>query len=68
MVKKSNTTTKKYKNMSYAQKKSNYSKPKATKISTPKTSKTKNLETTTRIRLVGECNYDDHFTLKWEYE
>ena len=25
-------------------------------------------ETTTRIRLVGECNYDDHFTLKWEYE
>ena len=51
MVKKSNTTTKKYKNMSYAQKKSNYSKPKATKISTPKTSKTKNLETTTRIRI-----------------
>ena len=51
MVKKSNTTTKKYKNMSYAQKKSNYSKPKATKVSTPKTSKTKNLETTTRIRI-----------------
>lgn len=25
-------------------------------------------ETMTRIKLVGECNYEDHFTLKWEYE
>jgi hypothetical protein len=25
-------------------------------------------ETLTRIKLVGECNYEDHFTLKWEYE
>ena len=53
MVKKSNTTNKKYKNMSYAQKKSNYSKPKtSTKLGT-KVSKnsSKNLESTTRIRI-----------------
>ena len=53
MVKKSNTTNKKYKNMSYAQKKSNYSKPKASTKLSNKVSKpsSKNLESTTRIRI-----------------
>ena len=55
MVKKSTNYNKKYKNMSYAQKKNNYSKPKSsTKDSTVKAKKkesNKSLETTTRIRI-----------------
>lgn len=55
MVKKTTNYNKKYKNMSYAQKKSNYSKPKATtKDSAAKIKKKdskKTLETTTRIRI-----------------
>lgn len=55
MVKKTDNFNKKYKNMSYAQKKTNYSKPKSsTKSSAAKTTKKtnkKSLETTTRIRI-----------------
>ena len=53
MVKKTDNN-KKYKNMSYAQKKTNYSKPKtSTKSATKTTKKTskKSLEATTRIRI-----------------